>query len=49
MPPFAQVAIKFLERGSQPAAIADREVFNMMPCSLHPHIIKFREVCGLLC
>ena len=44
-----QVAIKFLERGSQSIQIADREVLNMQICSMHPHIVRFREVSGYPC
>ena len=43
-----QVAIKFIERGSKAMRGVDREVLNLRLCSLHPYVVKFKEVCALL-
>jgi serine/threonine-protein kinase SRK2 len=39
-----QVAIKFVERGAGITKNVVREILNHRLCSLHPHIIQFREV-----
>ena len=39
-----QVAIKFIERGSKAMRGVDREVLNLRLCSLHPYVVKFKEV-----
>ena len=40
-----QVAIKFIERGSSNMRGVDREVLNLRLVSLHPYVVKFKEVC----
>lgn len=38
------VAIKFLARGKKLIKDADREICNLRLCSMHPYIIRFKEV-----
>ena len=39
-----EVAIKFVERGAGITKNVVREILNHRLCSLHPHIVQFKEV-----